>query len=104
MSLPAATMTQQINAILTSELESNSAAYNTIMQELYGAHSFSGWVYMQLHVLMNSYVTSFINSNTFRDMIYKLHAVIMHRGSAYSGHYFAFIRDSEQEGNWEMYV
>ena len=36
------------------------------------------------------------------EMVYKLHAVIMHRGSAYSGHYFAFIRDSEKEGNWEL--
>jgi len=34
--------------------------------------------------------------------VYKLHAVIMHRGSAYSGHYFAYIRDSMNEGNWEM--
>ncbi len=29
---------------------------------------------------------------------YLLHAIIIHRGSAYSGHYFAFIRDNMQEG------
>ena len=36
------------------------------------------------------------------ELVYKLHAVIMHRGSAYSGHYFAYIRDSMREGHWEM--
>lgn len=45
------------------------------------------------------------NMNTSRfggELVYKLHAVIMHRGSAYSGHYFAYIRDSMREGHWEM--
>lgn len=32
--------------------------------------------------------------------LYQLSAVIMHRGTAYSGHYFAYIRDWQQEGVW----
>jgi len=32
--------------------------------------------------------------------IYQLFAVIMHHGSAYSGHYSAYIRDVMQEGEW----
>lgn len=34
--------------------------------------------------------------------IYQLSAVIMHRGSAHSGHYFAYIRDSEKQGVWQV--
>ena len=36
------------------------------------------------------------------DHLYQLFAVIMHKGSAHSGHYFAYIRDSLQEGVWEL--
>ena len=36
------------------------------------------------------------------DNMYQLFAVIMHKGSAHSGHYFAYIRDSLQEGIWEL--
>ena len=36
------------------------------------------------------------------DGLYQLHAIIMHRGTAFSGHYFAYIRDSLGEGNWEL--
>lgn len=32
--------------------------------------------------------------------VYQLHAVILHRGSAFSGHYFAYIRDNLGEGTW----
>jgi hypothetical protein len=44
----------------------------------------------------------FLNSGLFREKFaenYLLHAVIIHRGSAYSGHYFAFVRDNLQEGS-----
>ena len=34
-------------------------------------------------------------------LLYQLQAVIMHRGSAHSGHYFAYLRDGFREGNWE---
>ena len=33
---------------------------------------------------------------------YDLFAVIMHRGSAHSGHYFAYIKDSLEEGQWGL--
>lgn len=32
--------------------------------------------------------------------VYDLQAVLMHRGTAYSGHYFAYIRDFMGEGTW----
>jgi hypothetical protein len=35
-----------------------------------------------------------------RSLRYHLFAVIMHHGSAYSGHYSAYIRDCLHEGNW----
>lgn len=34
--------------------------------------------------------------------LYQLSTVIMHRGTAYSGHYFAYIRDHLNEGQWMM--
>jgi hypothetical protein len=33
---------------------------------------------------------------------YQLSTVIMHRGSAHSGHYFAYIRDTLDEGSWSL--
>lgn len=35
--------------------------------------------------------------------IYQLSSVIMHSGSAYSGHYFAYIRDNSNEGDWHLH-
>jgi hypothetical protein len=35
-------------------------------------------------------------------LLYQLHAVIMHTGSAHSGHYFAYIRDNLREGRWVL--
>ena len=35
-------------------------------------------------------------------LMYQLHAVVMHRGSAHSGHYFAYIRDNLAEGKWSL--
>ena len=36
-----------------------------------------------------------------KDVVYELQAVLMHRGSAFSGHYFGYIRDSIREGKWD---
>ena len=36
------------------------------------------------------------------DNNYLLHSVIIHRGSAYSGHYYAYIRDNLNEGKWVL--
>ena len=38
--------------------------------------------------------------NRSLDQTYQLFAIIMHRGTAYFGHYFAYIRDCLDEGNW----
>jgi hypothetical protein len=40
------------------------------------------------------------NTNIDCSDIYQLFAVIMHHGTAYSGHYSAYIRDVLQEGKW----
>ena len=33
-------------------------------------------------------------------MIYELFSVVVHRGSAFGGHYFAYIRDIDDLGSW----
>ena len=33
---------------------------------------------------------------------YELYAIIIHSGTPYSGHYFAYIRDLTGQGNWEL--
>ncbi len=40
------------------------------------------------------------NGSAMNNLEYELHSVIMHRGSAHAGHYFAYIRDSLREGSW----
>jgi Ubiquitin carboxyl-terminal hydrolase len=52
----------------------------------------------------NSDSSSISNSSYSVDKsyLYELFAVIMHRGSAHSGHYFAYIRDTLQEGVWAL--
>lgn len=35
-------------------------------------------------------------------LLYELLAIVMHRGTAHSGHYFAYIRDSLDKGKWSM--
>ena len=36
------------------------------------------------------------------EMIYELKSIVIHRGSAYGGHYYAYIRDDLNEGNWNL--
>eukprot|EP00743_Colponemidia_sp_Colp-15_P009663 GILK01010573.1.p1 GENE.GILK01010573.1~~GILK01010573.1.p1 ORF type:complete len:1080 (+),score=254.90 GILK01010573.1:173-3412(+) len=43
-------------------------------------------------------MSPFLIDNT--NAIYELSAVIIHRGTAYSGHYHAYIRDMMREGTW----
>lgn len=43
---------------------------------------------------------SAIGASQEEALLYELHAVIMHRGSAHSGHYFAYIKDNLSEGRW----
>eukprot|EP01038_Epipyxis_sp_PR26KG_P009755 gene9755-13124_t len=51
-----------------------------------------------------SNISNFSENNdylTYGNCWYVLHSVIMHRGSAHSGHYFAYIRDNMNEGFWQ---
>jgi Ubiquitin carboxyl-terminal hydrolase len=50
----------------------------------------------------NSNSSSNSSSGVDKSYLYELFAVIMHRGSAHSGHYFAYIRDTLQEGVWAL--
>jgi len=34
------------------------------------------------------------------DTIYDLFAVVIHKGTCYSGHYYGFIKDIDEIGNW----
>eukprot|EP01034_Spumella_vulgaris_P022855 gene22855-29029_t len=46
-------------------------------------------------------VTRYLDGKGTKDsQVYQLHSVVMHRGSAHSGHYFAYIRDDLSEGHW----
>ena len=33
---------------------------------------------------------------------YELKSIIIHRGGAYGGHYWAYIKDDLKEGNWHV--
>lgn len=36
------------------------------------------------------------------DFIYELYGIIIHSGTPYSGHYFSYIRDMTNQGNWNL--
>ncbi|CDW84271.1 ubiquitin carboxyl-terminal hydrolase 40 [Stylonychia lemnae] len=36
------------------------------------------------------------------DTVYELKSIIIHRGGAYGGHYYAYIQDELQEGDWHL--
>ena len=36
------------------------------------------------------------------DMAYELKSIVIHRGGAYGGHYWAYIKDDLQEGSWHL--
>lgn len=37
-----------------------------------------------------------------QDFIYELKSIIIHRGGAYGGHYYAYVKDDLKEGNWYL--
>ena len=39
------------------------------------------------------------NEDTY---MYELKSIVIHRGGAHGGHYFAFIKDDLKEGNWYL--
>ena len=36
------------------------------------------------------------------DFKYELKSIVIHRGGAYGGHYYAYIKDDLKEGNWYL--
>lgn len=52
-----------------------------------------------LEINMISYIDGHSNKT---EADYELHAVIIHQGTPYSGHYFSYIRDIDNEGNWDL--
>lgn len=44
----------------------------------------------------------FPDDKTTDESIYLLKAIIVHRGNAHSGHYYTYIRDELNEGNWDL--
>ena len=42
------------------------------------------------------------NSNNDDEYIYELYGVIVHSGTPYSGHYYAYIRDMTGQGKWKI--
>ena len=36
------------------------------------------------------------------EFVYELKSIVIHWGSAYGGHYFAYIQDDLKQGNWHL--
>jgi len=50
---------------------------------------------------MGKYIDDGIEHNKEQD-IYELKSIVIHRGGAYGGHYYAYIKDDLKEGNWDL--
>ena len=57
-----------------------------------------------LELDMYKYTTEFANGMNLDpdETKYELKAIIIHRGGAYGGHYLAYIKDDQNEGNWDL--
>jgi uncharacterized UBP type Zn finger protein len=51
--------------------------------------------------VLNDYDLNFTENND-KEFLYELYGIIIHRGTPYSGHYFSYIRDIVNEGNWNL--
>ena len=52
---------------------------------------------------MSKYVApEIIQHATEDDLIYELKSIVIHRGGAYGGHYFSYIKDDYGVGNWHV--
>ena len=40
----------------------------------------------------------YVKDSLVNDCKYELQAIVIHQGNAYSGHYYAFIKDNEDKG------
>jgi hypothetical protein len=54
-----------------------------------------------LELDMTPYVSDEVKKNP-EELMYELKSIIIHRGGAYGGHYFAYIKDDLKEGNWNL--
>ena len=50
---------------------------------------------------MSPYVSDEVKQNP-EALVYELKSIIIHRGGAYGGHYFAYIKDDLKAGNWNL--
>jgi len=58
-----------------------------------------------LEINMGKYMIEKEDKNTSLDCdenVYELYAVVVHNGNPHRGHYFAYIRDFNEEGNWNL--
>jgi hypothetical protein len=56
--------------------------------------------YLSQEILNDLEFESSINRD--EEFVYELYGIIVHRGTPYSGHYFSYIRDICDEGNWNL--
>ena len=56
-----------------------------------------------LELDMSPYMTAEALQNSQPgDFVYELKSIVIHRGGAYGGHYFAYIHDDLKQGNWHL--
>ncbi len=48
----------------------------------------------------NSCLTNFFSQESVIETNYELFAVVIHKGTCYSGHYYGYIKDIDQIGSW----
>ena len=52
---------------------------------------------------MSKYVSTEVLQSASKDeLVYELKSIVIHRGGAYGGHYFAYIKDDLGVGNWHV--
>ena len=52
---------------------------------------------------MSPYVSDELKaSKTQEELLYELKSIVVHRGGAHGGHYFAYIKDDLKEGKWYL--
>jgi ubiquitin C-terminal hydrolase len=52
---------------------------------------------------MSPYVSpELLQSASQDELVYELKSIVIHRGGAYGGHYYAYIKDDLGIGNWDV--
>jgi ubiquitin C-terminal hydrolase len=76
----------------------NRFEYNMIKDE---REKINDYFAFPLELDMKNYIDQSEVENN-KDTEYELNAVIVHRGTPFSGHFFSYIRDLVGEGNWDL--